>query len=199
MAKLARRRPVFHSEADLQHELAWELRHDSEVEEVRVERPFSEGRSRRALDLAVRRRGAWKGIELKYQTRRLQCELAGETFDLANQAAQDIRRYDFWKDVARLEDWTRSGRLSGGAVVLLTNDSGFWAEGNSTVVDAAFRAYEGRTVLGSLRWTSKASAGTTKGRSEPIALSGRYQVRWNAFSTVGSAPSGEFRYILLAV
>jgi len=44
------------------------------------------------------------GIELKYKTRALSLEINGEWFRLKDQAAQDIARYDFIKDLHRLEE-----------------------------------------------------------------------------------------------
>jgi hypothetical protein len=199
LARLSKRRPLFHSEADFQHELAWELRQAASVEDIRIERPFAEGGSRRALDLALRLRGEWFGLELKYLSRRLQHVIDGEAFDLANQAAQDIRRYDYWKDVARLEEWTRGGRLQAGAAILLTNDPNFWTGGRKGVVDEQFRTHDGRSALGSLRWSTKASRGTTAGRDNPIVLAGKYHVSWAAFSRVGSGPASVFKYLLVPV
>ncbi len=42
-------------------------------------------------------------IELKYKTRHLLGIVGGEIYDLGDQAAQDLGRYDFFKDIERLE------------------------------------------------------------------------------------------------
>ncbi len=48
-------------------------------------------------------------IELKYKTRHLLGIVGGEIYDLGDQAAQDLGRYDFFKDIERLERFVRSG------------------------------------------------------------------------------------------
>ena len=93
-----------------------------------------------------------------------------ETFALCNQAAQDVRRYDFLKDVQRLERVVSLPDLAiVGFAVCLTNDSAYWkVPMRQDTVDAAFRLHEGRTTEGELRWSGPAGAGTTRGREAPI-------------------------------
>jgi hypothetical protein len=81
LSSLARRRPVFHSEADFQHQLAWEAHMADPTMEVRLET-----RPRRGirLDLLFSRpeRGLFTAIEVKYLTARLSSTVAGEEFVL---------------------------------------------------------------------------------------------------------------------
>ena len=63
-------------------------------------------------------------IELKYKTRGLELEQDDESFALRDQSAQDQGRYDFLRDIQRLElmrSKLEQGRA--GYAVLLTNDS----------------------------------------------------------------------------
>jgi hypothetical protein len=96
-------RPVFHSEADLQHHLAWTIRDLEPDVQVRLETRPQLGR-RRSMDVLLvdRRSGERLGIELKYPTRALVTTWGGEAFTLLNQSAQDITRYDICTDVRRL-------------------------------------------------------------------------------------------------
>ena len=50
MDDLARRRPVFHAEADFQHALAWHLRRSGAVDDVRLEKPLNPWRARGLLE-----------------------------------------------------------------------------------------------------------------------------------------------------
>lgn len=95
-------RPVFHSEADLQHHLAWIIRELDPDVQVRLEtRPLPARRM--AMDLLLLHRGTGErvGVELKYPTRGLVTTWADEAFTLLDQSAQDITRYDICKDVRR--------------------------------------------------------------------------------------------------
>ena len=80
--------------------------------------------------------------------------MSGERFVLRDQRAQDIRRYDFLRDVQRLEDEVSEGRAGQGFAILLTNDPSYWQPPQrDETVDAAFRIHEGRNVNGELAWS----------------------------------------------
>ena len=103
MRALSVRRPVFHSEADFQHALAWEVHRAHPDLKIRLEyRPPDFGR--RYLDVWLTGCDGSMAVELKYFTRRLECSSGGEAFSLLDQGAQDISRYDFLKDVERFEE-----------------------------------------------------------------------------------------------
>src|SRR5687767_2685935 len=70
MQELAVQRPVFHSEADFQHALAWQWHRHASEHVIRLEtRPFVTERF--ALDLAVRAGETRIAIELKHLVRAL--------------------------------------------------------------------------------------------------------------------------------
>lgn len=202
LTDLASRRPVFHSEADFQHALAWKLHQREPLAQVRLEyRPFTAERV--YLDVmvrAVREPAETVALELKYRTRKLSATVAGERFELRDQAAQDISRYDAIYDIVRLERVVQQGEVDRAYAIWLTNDSAYWKPPTkSDAVDAEFRVHEGRTVSGVLSWSPAASVGTTRGRSEPLRLRGAYPVAWKTYSTVTVERYGSFRYAVVAV
>ncbi|TQM08962.1 hypothetical protein [Pseudonocardia kunmingensis] len=148
MTALAEHRPVFHSEADFQHALAWQLQKADPAARIRLEtRP---GRGTR-LDVLVTSDGIRTAIELKYLVRRFQGVLDGEQFDLPDQSAHDISHYDVIKDVARTESFVAEGFADIGLVVVLTNDPAYWRAGRATeTIDAQLRLHEGRVLEGAL-------------------------------------------------
>jgi hypothetical protein len=192
LSQLAQKRPVFHSEADFQHALAWEIHLSHPAAEVRLERPFEQMH----LDLLVRSGAMTCALELKYKTRRATLEHAGETFALSNHLAQDIGRYDFLKDVCRLERIVAGKPGWDGCAIILTNDASYWRSGRAGTVDSAFRLHEGRTIDPSLAWDARASAGTTKGRTSALSIRGRYKIFWQPYSAVGAH---EFRYLAIQI
>lgn len=172
---LARSRPIFHSEADFQHALAWCLHELNRSALVRLETPLLKTGTER-LDLWIKRGPTETAIELKYLTRALDIELNGEHYRLRNQSAHDIRRYDVLKDIARVEAVIEARGASNGYVVVLTNDPNHWQPSESTgTADQAFRIHEGRVLTGALAWGASAGAGTTRGREQRIRLSGVYR------------------------
>ena len=97
IARLANERPIFHSEADFQHALAWLFHSLIPDARVRLEyRPFLDERV--YLDIWVSREDQAMAVELKYLTRELRTVIAGEHYHLRSQSARDISRYDFLKD-----------------------------------------------------------------------------------------------------
>jgi hypothetical protein len=199
LEKLATKRPIFHSEADFQHALAWELHEALPEARVRLEVPVRGEQRAIHIDLVIAIGNAVTAVELKYLTRGISMTLDGEPYNLADQSAQDISRYDCIKDICRLEGIVASGRAVAGYAVVLTNDSAYWkVAANSNTVDAEFRLHDGRTLEGELRWSTKAGTGTTKGREQPLSLRGKHALKWHDYSTIAAASYGKFRYLVLA-
>jgi hypothetical protein len=196
--RLRERRPVFHSEADLQFALAWEIQLAVPQLHIRLERPLAPGTR---LDLLVADPD-WKSqtaIELKYLTARWSGEVQGERFELAAQGAQDIRCYDVVKDIARVEDFVSHGSGRNGAVIVLSND-GYWRKPTHDRVTNAhqFRLHEGTTLTSERSWGPNASPGTTNGREQPIRLHGSHHCQWNPYTELPGR-NGELRVLVFPI
>ncbi len=202
LQELSSERPLFHSEADFQHALAWELHRQWPEYSVRLERrvPKAHGGPGFAFDVWAVSSSHTLAMELKYKTRTLEYTLKGEPYHLQNHGAQDIGRYDFLKDLSRLES-VASDRLNiSGCAVFLTNDPLYWRPTQTdTTVDRAFRIHQNRRVAGRLAWSEAASKGTKKGREEPILLHGSYDLHWRRYSALDVVRHGDFRYLLVHV
>ena len=200
MASLADRRKVFHSEADFQHALAWQIHEASPESQVRLEVSVVPVEAQRMfLDIWLPVEGV--AIELKYKTRGLELEQDDESFALRDQGAQDHGRYDFLRDIQRLELMRSMPQLcKAGYAVLLTNDSLYWSAPRSrTTVDSNFRIHEGRAVSGELAWAPHAGTGTVKDRESPIEIQGSYRLRWQEYSNFPGKSRGRFRYLAVSV
>ena len=195
MARLAERRPVFHSEADFQHALAWQVQIDHPSAMIRLETRPARGIH---LDMLVIDAGRRTAIELKYLTDRFEGFVHGEQFDLPRQGAHDISRYDACKDIWRLEKMIADGYADEGVAIVLSNDRGYWRPGTKAdPIDACFRLHEGRTLAGTLQWAPHAGAGTTRSRLDPLPLRGAYRCQWTRYRTVDRADGRhvEFKYL----
>lgn len=195
---LSAKRPIFHSEADFQHALAWEIHAKYPKAAIRLEtNPYSDGQ-RVHIDILVKLGNKKYAIELKYKTRKLDVEYNDETFHLLNQAAQDIGRYDFIKDLVRIEKFISEHNNSAGIVIFMTNDPGYWKQVMTRdTVDRAFRLTEERILEGQLSWGKLASKGTIKGRKNELILNKNYLIKWNDYSQLENSSKGKFRYLLL--
>ncbi|NBJ17010.1 MAG: hypothetical protein FNP40_15925 [Dehalobacter sp. 4CP] len=190
-------RKIFVSEKDFQFALAWEIQKNMPQAEVRMEYCPADVDESMHVDILVKDNGLWFPIELKYMTLGCNVVVNEERYILKNQGAQDIRRYDFLKDIMRVEKLISSGGpFSKGFAVLLTNDPTYWKTSNaSNTCDAAFRINEGAKISGVLNWDERTGIGTKKGREEPIVLNGSYDMYWHDFSFITDKRWGRFRYL----
>jgi hypothetical protein len=195
MSRLSERRPVFHSEADFQHEFAWNIRELAPDLEIRLEYPL--GSKNGALDILVRDELSSVAIELKYLCRKMTCSIGRDDFALKNQGAQDIRRYDVFKDIARMERFIAQTQGAKAIVIVLTNDPKYWVGSRrEDTFDAAFCLQHGRFVEGELAWAEQTSAGTKRKREISIQLANRYNFSWSDYSRIQEY---QFRYLQIDI
>lgn len=189
--------PIFLSEAEFQHALALHVRDAMPGRQVCLEfPPFPD--ERMSLDMWLPDMGI--AIELKWGTRGLKVERDGGFFELGDQVSSPTLRYDFVKDVQRLERVTGGyGPADAGFAVLLTNDPSYWnPPRKENTVDAEFRIHEGAAVGGKMEWSGKASPKTKEGREDPIELNGSYACRWRDYLRL-EGEYGQFRYLAIKV
>src|SRR3546814_12238781 len=109
MSERARRRPVFCSEADFQHELAIEIRRLNPHQKIRLEYPLGNGQ-RGAIDVLLQGERTF-ALELRYLCKGLVIYVDGETFTLSQTSAHDIRRNSVCTNDDRSEhSQTRTGQ-----------------------------------------------------------------------------------------
>ena len=153
LTALRQSRPVFHSEADFQHALAWTAHLSDPSLRIRLETRSAPGTR---LDLLISRSNGSEhlALELKYLTAAWTGEAEHEHFALLNQGAQDIRAYDVVKDIGRVERLVDTQPRWCGAVLVLTNDPSYWSRpGHGRATNAeAFRIYEHQTLTGQRSW-----------------------------------------------
>lgn len=201
LRRLAELRPVFHSEADFQFALAWQVKLNAPDVVTRLEtRPAPNVH----LDLAFQDLSSGRStvIEVKYLTRGWAGTVGDESFELKNHGAQDIRAYDVVKDIKRVEGFIAGRPGADGAVIVLTNDSSYWRspKANDTSNAAAFRLCEGGALTGVRAWGPNTGVGTLKGRKAALDLHGLYKLRWLPYSKLpGSASGSEFRRLVIPV
>ena len=165
---LAKRRPLFWSEADFQFEFAWEL-HKKLGEEAKIylERRFeidmdssdnaneksnqsttNKSLNKLYVDIWVEYDNKIYPIELKYTTKRCKIYDAENPVETKEQAARDIGCYRFLWDIKRLEEiktFLRNKEVKGYAI-MLTSDEGYYNHSGRSTLFADFRLIEGRTI-----------------------------------------------------
>lgn len=150
--KLKDKRKVFHSEDDLKFSLGYLIKKEIMGSEIRLEKPISLKFStkintkekeffRAPIDIvAITKEGKQIPIEIKYKTLSLvkdkKAKASGtytvdkEEYDLANQGASDLGRFNFRKDIARIEQFVDDDKNNAdcGFCLIITNDKDYWSE-----------------------------------------------------------------------
>lgn len=192
ISDLAARRPVFHSEADFQHELAWEIhtKYAHQGVQLRLEYPLAKMLT---IDILVHFQGKVYAIELKYKKERFAGTVSGEPFAFNRDSAHPLSRYDGWHDIDRVGRACTLG-ASCGYAVFLTNDSHYWR--NEAVGGSRpFSLHEGRVVkAGKLTWP-KTSPKYKEARPSAICIHKRMMLEWHGYSVIPN-PATEFKYLL---
>lgn len=146
------------NERDFQMHLATFLKQTGHYDDVDVEYyvPLSElenyiWNSELRIDVLVRKEDEYLPIELKYKTKTVKKRIPrfGEPVSSAvevmkNQGAQDLGKYDFWKDVRRIEIVRKRFKaIKSGMAVFVTNDPSYQQSGRELSNHIKFSMTEG--------------------------------------------------------
>ena len=200
LKQLKNKRPIFHSEADFQFALAWELQQQYLDASLRLEYP-SPGDPQKHIDILVRLGNDVYPIELKYKKAKFRAVVNGEQYSLTDHSAQDLGKYDFVKDICRIEAFREhiSGHREGYAI-FLTNDPSYWNSPRKAIAgDAAFSVHHGAVKEGTMFWGPSMNEGSIKGREAPLVLSGSYRIDWHDYSRVDDTKKSVFMYAVVRV
>lgn len=189
-------------EKQFQFDLAWELRKYFEAQNkkdcyVYLEYPSNDKEkdgSRIYYDIVIKENDTYCPIELKYKTSKGKAKLYGEEFDLKDQAAQDLGRYDFLKDVCRIEDFAYEKKMERGYAIFITNDKTYWEREGNGCLYQDFALYNDRKIPNTqLNWRDgfkESSVG--KNRKDGLKIEGDYKVDWKPFN-------GGFQYLMFEI
>lgn len=207
LLSLAEKRPVFHSEADFQFSLAWEIQQQYQEAEIRLECPFAfETDDNRYIDIVVCYNDEVIPIELKYKTKEVHILWRDELYDLKKHMGQSKVRYDCLKDIQRIENFSTNNDSSHykflkGYIIWLTNDKSYWESECATRKCQEFSIKEGAIKSGEMNWCENPALGTIKGRKEAINLTGEYKIEWKRYKNLedGCTRNCDFRYVILEI
>jgi hypothetical protein len=201
---LSKVRPVFHSEADFQHELAHKLA--IKGFNCRLEKPYSImvncEEIRAELDILVVENGQNEtAIELKYVKKRYAGIHSDEHFDLAESWSANLSRFDCFADFQRVSALVNAGKATKGFCIFLTNKENAWnhdvtASGN---LGSQFSIHEGRVLVAGeiLNWKGNPHEGNVGTKRLPpycpIEINQNVKLKWIDYSNSGTC----FRYLLL--
>ena len=176
------KRKLFSSEADFQFALAWTIKELFPQVDVRLEWIPVDYDPNMYVDIVVFEGDTIIPIELKYKTKKTDKVVDGERFVLKNQSAQDLGRYDFLKDVQRIEFIKRHfPNFAEGYAILLTNDPNYLLQPGAKSSFTDFSIIGGSVKAGSLRWSEGSKSSVTR---KGIDLTGEYPIKWSEYSRI---------------
>lgn len=195
-AFLESRKKMFANERDLQMHLALYLDKSRHYDNVDVEYyvPKSElppeyiWNSEMKVDIVVCKDHKFVPIELKYKTKAIagvDVERFGmeirDVCIIKNQAAQNISKYDFWKDVRRLEILKKKFKnIHGGICLFLTNDSSYQNQTSENAKCKNFSMDPYSPHGTNMSWQGDAP------KSRPnFSLDSTYRTSWKNVSLIG--------------
>lgn len=208
--ELGVKRPIFHNEADFQHALAWEIHNNHKDIDIRLEK-FVEGKY---IDIWAETEKIIYVFELKYKTRNKKDKngifeifnYSNEEFQLKNQGAQDLARYDFFKDIERLQNIGNSFKNKKVIryAIFLTNEKLYWESFKKTnnPIDREFRLHYGKITQGEHKWQGDYKETTIKNREDSITIKKEHETKWLLYGQEKKIKndSGEniiFKYLLI--
>ena len=126
--------------------------------------------STRRIDIMIEIGGKKIGIELKYKNK----AVPGEEYP--NHGADNNNKFDFFKDVQRLEELKnikdKKFHIEKGFAIFITNDHLYWNPAGKGTLKEAFNLCDGTELSG----TYKAEWKSRKGKS--VEFSGSHKIQW---------------------
>lgn len=206
--ELGKSETLFCSEAHFQHVLAMKLAEMKNKNSIFPEFPIvvEDGSKRKEIyvDLVLKHEGKYVPIELKYKTKKATIKIDDRDVELKSHSAQDVSRYDFIKDISRIEKLISDpeNKMDIGYAIFLTNEKNYWenpSNGWKNCCDAMFRIHEKQRISGEMKWGKSASPGTTKGRPD-FNLKWQYKMKWSDYTTEDSQQKNRyFRFLIIEI
>lgn len=196
MLELGKRFTLFHSEDDFKFQLAWIIKEMYPMVIVNLERKLRPDLSDRT-DLVVSDTNLQVPIELKYKTTKLDAVINAERFILKYQGARDYARYDFLRDISRIESLVRSiDSIIEGYAIIITMDQSILKEAQLNTNAASFPIHQGNTIHGNYSFAEKAKE-KNLARSRTLSIKGKYQMKWYEYSRIEVSNRIESLYCLI--
>jgi hypothetical protein len=207
LGRLEKKKRLFHSESHLSAWLTVTLKQMlglSSMPKLQKAGFYSENK-RLLLDMLFDHRGREYAVELKYARgpmgRGGPLPYKGDVYYAPKSgAADDITRFNFLKDVMRLESEIPRRDNSVGFALLLTNRRTLWEKGDETRNDTAFFLHDG-IPQGTLKWKWTPSPETRRRAGDgPLKINGNYSsAKWRTYTKIPELENEMFRYLLVKV
>ena len=207
LEKLKEKNDFFVSEAHLQTEfiivaasLYPNYKYFPELSPSIIPSNYKYGKNGLHFDLLIKAHNQKILVEFKYITYEYRGKIDEFESCVKLHAALGKRRYDCWKDIERIETFTKANEtdIDYGYFILVTNVPAIWKESAKRGIDADFNMSEGFHKAGKKTWKTSASEATIKKRKNSIETKNDYYFEYNEFSSL-NGKHGLFKYLVVEI
>lgn len=197
LKELSEERPIFHSEADFKFALAWKIKEEVSPEKIIIEYPVSISDKRIYIDIYFKKDNNEYFLELKYKTKKFEVDYEEMKYILKDQKACDLGRYDFIKDISRLERKICEQQNKFGYVIFLSNDEKYLQVTKNTNQDFNFNIGNKTTIIsGEKNWSEEKNIENLGSRKNSLNIKNEYCLEWRGYSNFENI---KFNYLLIKI
>jgi len=194
---LSKERPFFYSEADFKFALACKIKEEISPEKIIIEYPEIICDKRIYIDIYFKKDNKEYYLELKYKTKEFIFNNEEMKYNLKDQKACDFGRYDFIKDIERLEKIKCGTQDKLGYVIFLSNDENYLQGTKKTNQDYSFNIENNTTITrGEKSWSKKSILKNLGSRKNSLNINNDYFVQWRDYSNFKNS---EFNYLAIKI
>lgn len=192
---------VFFNEAHFQSTFTIDLNNEINSKDFQLILEYNPNYKKYRVDLFVINKTTNEKtvIEFKYITDKTTVEIDNSLIiNLKAQRAYNVRRYQIWKDISKIEELIDSGKCDDGYFIMITNADKLIQTVPKNNIDKEFDISNGThpSKTGELYW-SYSSPKTEKRYPKKIPI--RSQYKFNYFPYSGIKPFSEFKYLILSI
>lgn len=153
------------------------------------------------FDLLIKTNNQNVLVEFKYITQSYANYVDDMWMQVKSHMAMDIRRYDCWKDIERIENFVLSNEsnISYGYFILITNVPALYNNEGHESLDADFHIENGAHNKGIRKWKQGAGSGTIKGREKQIETLLDYNFKYEDFYLFDEFKASIFKSLVVDI
>ena len=177
---------VFFNEAHFQSEFAISLNDKLKGKNFNLILEYSPNFKKYRVDLLLKNLNTNEKfiIEFKYITKKAEIECTdGLYINLKAQGAYDVRRYQIWRDISKIEDLIINKKCKGGFFILITNSDKLIRAVPLGNIDSESDISSGKhpSKIGDLYW-SYSTPKTLKRYPKKISIRSKYEFNYLSYS-----------------
>lgn len=201
LKNLGKRNIIYHSEAELQFKLAWELYRNASISDIYFEYPAknmpSGNRYNDMIDLVIVSKGKEYPIEIKYP----KGVYRDSTYNLKYKPVDEC--YEIVRDIDRIEQYVGNNISSDkGYVIVLSNNTSYWGTPKPHALLSLTMYMTDNTTLNSGIHIFKPGSKRFKDTKCNQHILNNYNIKWEPYcvkKTTLSNNKNVFKYLLLEV